>query len=125
MPGPTLRLLKSGKFLQGGDLQSYLRDNLGPHIKRAGLQIVKTEMAATPVKSGHLRRGWAIGSLEWRGEVLKVQVGNAVIYARRVNATSKKNAGYVDRGREDGRDEAVNIIKAGLKQALKGLWKAT
>lgn len=124
MAGSSLRLLKSGNFRTEGDLQSYLKDNLGPHIKRAGLAVVRTEMAATPVKSGHLRRGWAVGSLEWRGSILKIQVGNAVVYARRVNATSKKNAGYVERGKEDGRDEAMSIVKAGLKEVLKGLWKA-
>lgn len=115
---------KWGGWAEQRELHSIVETIFGPYLRRAGLAIVRTEMQHTPVVSGHLRRGWALGEIKWEGKLIKIRIGNAVIYARRVNRTSTKSKGYVEKGLEDGRADAERIMREGLKALAPALWRA-
>jgi hypothetical protein len=116
---------KWGRFTAGPELKARVEAVFGPYLKRAGLVLVRFAMQNSPVVSGHLRRGWALGEIEWHGSIVKIRVGNAVIYAKRVNDSSRKSKGYVDRGFQDGRAQAEAILREGVKVLSRELWKAT
>jgi hypothetical protein len=113
----------SGNFKSGGALHGAIESAVGGALRRAALRIVAAEMDKTPVVSGNLRRGWAAGEPEWEGETIKIKVGNAVVYAKRVNATSARAKGFVEEAFNEAREEAVNIIKDGVRELKGQLWE--
>ena len=118
----TVTPQQNGYFPEFMQLRQLVETVFGPFLKKAGLAIVKTEMKNTPKVSGHLRRGWALEQIEWKGNLVKITAGNAVIYARRVNKTSRKNKGYVERGLNDGRSQALDLLKQGARALAPHLW---
>jgi hypothetical protein len=119
-----MRVVRGGRFVTGGELRTMVMQRLAPYLKRAGLVVVRFEMQGTPVLTGHLRRGWAIGQVAWKGNVLRVQIGNAVVYLRRVNRTSQRAKGFVERQWNASKAEAADIIREGLRDLARHLWKA-
>ena len=112
-----------GNYKSGAALHGAIQSTVGPALRRAALKIVAAEMAQTPVVTGNLRRGWTAGEPEWEGETLKIKVGNAVIYAKRVNATSHRAKGFVERAFEGSKAEALNLIREGIHQLKNELWE--
>jgi hypothetical protein len=93
-----------------------------PHAHRAALALQAGIQEATPVRSGHLRRGWNTGQPSRQGRVVRVKVGNAVVYARYQN-TRTVNKGYVERGVEAARAKAERVLRDGITRDAQGLWK--
>jgi hypothetical protein len=109
--------LKGGRPVTGDALMSII----APHVKRAGLVVQGGVMEASPVKQGHLRRGWATGEPEKAGRVVRVKVGNSVVYARYQN-TRTRNRGYVERGVKATIQRATDTLRDGIRGDMDKLW---
>lgn len=119
MTGIDVRLDRSGQFKTEQALRDALKEKYGPAMIRAAEALREKERQHTPVVSGRLRAGWTVkGMPYWYGGILRIKVANPTVYARRVDATSHVNAGYVARGHED----AIGPVKAILTVAI-GLFK--
>jgi hypothetical protein len=109
--------LKGGRPVTGDRLMSIV----APHVKRAGLVVQGGVMEASPVKTGHLRRGWTTGEPERTGRVVRVRVGNAVVYARYQNERTR-NRGYVERGVKATIQRATDTLRDGIRGDMNKLW---
>lgn len=120
----SVQLKKTVQFTEGGTLAQVLKQHYGPTVKRAGLAVQAEEQRATPRVTGHLQRGWTTGEPDMKGSSLVVRVANNVVYAARVNRTSRQNAGYIARGYAGGRTKALQVLRAGIKELAPHLKKA-
>lgn len=125
MPSFTILRKRWGRPVKEGELRAAIETVVGPALTRAGLQVQKAEMQQTPVKTGHLRRGWNVVEPAWESSVYRVRVGNAVVYARRVNATSRKNKGFVEAAYRDARGRAESEIRQGIRALAGQLWRGS
>lgn len=115
----TITARKKGRFISG----SSVGDVCAPNLVMAALVIEGGIKAASPVLTGTLRRSWTTGQAQKQGNRVVVKVGSAVVYARRVNLTSKANKGYVQAGIAERKAKAIQVFKDGLKANAGLLWQ--
>jgi hypothetical protein len=83
----------------------------------------------TPIgETGLLHDSWVVQPGEWSSFSFKENVVNTAqhkgyYYARRVNLTSKKNAGYIEKMISTANVEAIARIKAQGEAIARTLWK--
>lgn len=114
--------MKGGRPITGSQLrQKYERTGA---VQSASALVVKAMKAETPVVTGRLRGGWAIspGSRGWQGSTLVENVVNPTPYARKVDRTSRRNAGYIARGIARAKAEAMERLKVQSASIVAELW---
>ena len=115
--------LKGGRPITGAQLrQKYERTNA---VQGAASLVVRAMKAETPFITGRLKGGWAIspGSRGWQGgSTLVENVVNPVPYARKVDRTSRRNAGYIQRGINRAKAEAMERLKVQSASIVAELW---
>lgn len=102
--------------------RALLLSTAGPYVARAALRVQAGVQAESPVVTGTLRRGWTSTPPAWNGTLIRATVGNAVIYTRRVDKTSKKNAGFIKRGFDASKAAAINELQDGVTALAKAMW---
>ena len=120
-----MKVTKSGRFRTGGELHRALAQHVGPILRRAGLVLQGGIQDVAPVVTGNLRRTTTTDDPEWRGSVYLVKVGPRAVYARRVNATSRKNRGFVKRGVDASKGKARAELRRGIEGlGLPAIWES-
>lgn len=116
--------LRGGRPIKGDDLQRAVEEACDPFIRKAGLAMEAAIKRATPVRTGNLRRSWTTGQQpQWApgGNIRRVPVGTAVVYARRVQYVGR-SAGYIDRGLNAGVQPAKRQLELGIQELAHHLW---
>lgn len=113
--------LKGGRPITGAELRAkYKRTNAVADGARVVVQAMKAE---TPKVTGRLAGGWAIGGRgDWQGSTLVETVTNATPYARRVDRTSRRSAGYIARGIARAKADAIRVLKVQSASIAHELW---
>ncbi len=115
--------ISKGNFLKSEEARSMLREVVGPVVKRAGLVVQAEEQKQSPVRTGNLRRSWAVSEPYIEDDKLMVQVGTAAVYAHRVNAVSRQNAGFIERALEASTERARSVLSDALEAIASKAWK--
>lgn len=110
--------LERRAFAKDSRMRERLLSALEPSIRRAGLAVQRTIQQDTPVVTGNLRRSWTTSEVAKQGDRAYVQVGTSAVYANRVNQTSRRAKGFIERGVSEGRAEAEKTIRAGIEAAV-------
>lgn len=116
-----MKLRKHGNFATGAELDRWVEQRVDSGLTDAGLATQAALMKETPKITGHLQRGWFTDKPEWVGGKRIVRVKNGVIYARR-RQFEGSSAGYVERGVDAAREQAIRIVKDAIRGAADGLW---
>ncbi len=122
MPEIDFKVSK-GNFLRSEEARALLREMAGPVVKRAGLVVQSEEMKQSPVRSGNLRRSWAVSEPYIEDDKLMVRVGTASEYANRVNLTSRQNAGFIERALAASTERAKGVLSEALEAIAGKAWK--
>jgi hypothetical protein len=114
--------MKGGRPRVGADLRAAF-ERTQTVEKGAGI-VLRAMKAETPVVKGRLKGGWAVGQGggNWQGSTLLETVVNPTPYARRVDRTSRRNAGYIQRGIERAKQEAIEKMKVQAASIVAELW---
>lgn len=120
--------LTGGNFRHGPTLQQHAGPLLAPPIQQGAAQFRDHLKRATPQVSGHLAGGWtAPPAPSWDRSGAKQQyvssITNLVPYLRRVNATSKKNAGFLERALKTAAPDVRRLLRLGVLRISKAVWE--
>ena len=122
-PLPSFSIsLRGGRPIKGDDLRAAVEEACDPIIRKAGLAMEAAIKRATPVRTGNLRRSWTTAQEpQWAGNIRRVPVGTAVVYARHVQYVGR-SAGYIDRGLQAGVQPAKRQLEMGVEELAHHLW---
>jgi hypothetical protein len=113
--------LKGGRPVTGAQLRQKYK-NTNAVATGAGI-VVRAMKAETPKVTGRLAGNWGLRpGGGWQGSRLVETVVNPTRYARRVDRTSRKNAGYIKRGIERAKTEAMEKMKLQSASVVAELW---
>jgi hypothetical protein len=114
--------MKGGRPRVGADLRAaYKRTGA---VQQGAQIVVRAMKANTPVVKGRLKGGWGMSpnSGNWQGQSLVATVVNPVPYARKVDRTSRRSAGYIARGIARAKADAMEVMKVRSASVVAELW---
>lgn len=127
MPKAVLTLtLTGGHFRRGAALAQAAAPVMQPAVADAAAVLRDQLKRHTPQITGHLAGGWTAGPALLQGGTTNRFVStiyNLVPYLRRVNLTSKKNRGFVERALAGAVPAARQRVKRGTLRIAPVLWE--
>lgn len=121
MPSFTMKLT-GGRMARQEEMRRAVQDVMGTSIKRAALSLQAGVQKTSPVRTGTLRRSWAISEPAWIGsQRYGAQVGTTLVYARYQNERTR-NKGYIEAGVNQGKGGALRELQQGVALLAARAW---